>query len=593
MRSSQFSRRHFLAQALKTSGVVVAVSALSGCDDSNAPSKSMGAGGQFLQGVASGDPQADAVILWTRITPNTIENKSDNADANKSDIEVQWEIAEDSAFTTNVMQGLASTNAARDYTFKVDAQGLNEGKRYFYRFSTSTHTSPTGQTKTLPVGAVASAKFAVVSCSNYPAGHFNVYGEIAKQTDLDAVLHLGDYLYEYERGGYASENAAALGREVLPAGEIITLADYRTRYAQYHTDPQLQAAHASAPFICVWDDHEVTNDAWREGAENHNERQGVDEGLYTDRVKAALQAYAEWMPIRPPVDDDIATLSRHFEYGTLVNLSMLDTRLVARDQQLNMASYFSAAGFDSERYFADVNNSARTLLGTDQLQWLLTQLASGASWQVLGQQVLMGVMELPGAAATAQMSLAEYARLGAIATKFQADSASLSEEETQDLQANAALLQLPNLPYNQDAWDGYPAERKTILEAAKNADANLVVLAGDTHNAWANNLTLNDEPVGLELATASVTSPGLETFLGLDSMEAAQQAEAGLVGVIDGLRYTNLRDRGYLTVAFTPDEMTSEFTFIDTIASTDYNLLSSRKKALSVPVGAKAISAEG
>lgn len=574
---SKLSRRHFLVQALKTSGVVVSTMALNACDDDDSqPAKPRGVGASFQHGIASGDPQANAVILWTRVTPDTAE---------QGEIEIAWEIAEDASFETKVMSGREKTNANRDYTFKVDAQGLDAGKRYFYRFITATETSDIGETKTLPEGSIDTAKFAVVSCSNYPAGYFNVYGEIAQQNDLDAVLHLGDYLYEYERGNYASENAAAMGREVLPEGEIIALDDYRMRYAQYRTDKQLQAAHALAPFICVWDDHEVANDTWREGAENHDD----NEGSFEDRLSAALQAYAEWMPIRPPVNEEVATLSRNFEYGNLINLSMLDTRLVGRDQQLNMASYFTESGFDADGYTADVGHVSRTLLGSDQREWLLSQLTSGARWQVLGQQVLMGVMELPGAIATGKLTISRFAELGEIAGKFQIDPSSLTAEESDDLQNNGHLLALPSLPYNQDAWDGYPAERSAILEAANNANTNLVVLAGDTHNAWANNLTMDGSPVGVEFATASITSPGLESFLGLNTLEAVQQTEAGFVSLIEGLQYSNLRDRGYLALTFSQEKVEADFKYVDTISSQEYALITERRQVLSVNAGDKVL----
>lgn len=580
---SPLSRRTFLARALKQSSVIiVSAGTLAACSEDNnkgsvvAPStqtpdpKPQGIGGAFHHGIASGDPATDAVILWTRITPES-----------QGDIEVLCEVAEDRAFTRPVATQLTNTNSARDYTLKIDMQDLQAGSRYFYRFSTSTQQSAIGSTKTLPEGATEQAKFAVVSCANYSAGFFHAYGEIAKITDLDAVLHLGDYIYEYGPGIYASEDAAALNRQVEPANELVTLQDYRTRYAQYRSDTQLQAAHASTPFICVWDDHEVANDAWREGAENHSEEQGS----YTERLTAALQAYAEWMPIRPPVDTDIHSLQRSFAYGDLLNLSMLDTRLAGRDKQLELSHYFATGSFDEAAYTADITDPSRTLLGIDQREWLLKQFSNNTTWQVLGQQVLMGVMGLPVAVVTQQLSLNDFATLAQLATTAQSAPQTLTPEQLQYVQDNAPLLQLGSLPYNQDAWDGYPAERQLILEAAQQANSNLVVLAGDTHNAWANNLTANDEPAGVEFATSSISSPGLEQYLGLKTPTAVQQAEAGLTGFIDGLQYTNVAERGYMLLTITHQQAVADFKFISSIKEQNYTLLNNRAQQISVQAG--------
>ena len=276
-----FSRRDFLALSAKGVGAAVLSYGLMGCSSDNDDNT---VAADFLHGVASGDPTQDAVIIWTRVTPQTA-----------GDVRVSWQVSRDGAFSDLVTTGEMVTNAERDYTVKVDAIGLESGSRYFYRFMTGDKTSTVGMTKTLPEGAVDSVKLAVMSCANFPAGYFNVYELAALRDDLDAMLHLGDYIYEYGRGGYASEHAAELGREVLPAGELLSLSDYRTRYGQYRGDASLQKLHAKLPFITVWDDHEVANDTWKDGAENHNQ----GEGDFDARKQAALQAYFEWLPIRP------------------------------------------------------------------------------------------------------------------------------------------------------------------------------------------------------------------------------------------------------------------------------------------------------
>lgn len=584
------TRRRFLSLAAKGVGVAVVSKGLTACSSDNDESSEPVT---FTHGIASGDPTQDAVILWTRAEP--IDTTF------TGDITIDWEVAADIDFSTLITTGSATTNADSDYTLKVDAQGLESGTQYFFRFNSGDATSAVGATKTLPEGAVNSVKLAMVSCSNYPAGYFNVYDMIAQESNLDAVLHLGDYIYEYARDGYASENAAALGREVLPDAEIISLSDYRTRYAQYRSDVNLQKLHSVVPFICVWDDHEVTNDAYVDGAQNHQE----DEGDYEERKLNALQAYFEWMPIRPVVEGDNEIINRSFQFGSLVDLIMLDTRIIGRDQQLDYANYIdpTTGAFDSNSFVSDVSDTNRTLLGTEQLQWTLEQLSTATgTWQLLGQQVLMGRMELPAAIVTGQLGIPEYAELGQIAVLAQRaalNDPTLTAEELAYLQANIArltpevqaLLALPNIPYNLDAWDGYAAEREAILATAKQFNRNLVVVAGDTHNAWANNLTdLNGDIVGVEFATSSVTSPGLEVFLGV-APEDIPATEAGIVSLVENLQYLNGSDRGYMTLTFTEQLVSANWRFVDTITSSAYSEMTERSTTLVSEAGSPNISA--
>lgn len=571
------TRRRFLSLSAKGVGLAIVSQGLMGCLDSNDDDSNV-MPVEFTHGIASGDPTQSSIILWTRAIPT--DNNYNGS------IAIGWEVATDSQFTNMVTNGFARTNSDKDYTLKVDAIGLSPGTEYFYRFMSANSMTQTGRAKTLPEGAVSSVKLAVMSCSNYPAGFFNVYDMASNESDLDAVLHLGDYIYEYARDGYASENAASLGREVLPDAEILSLSDYRTRYAQYRSDLSLQKLHQTIPFICVWDDHEITNDAYRDGAENHQE----NEGDYEVRKMVALQAYFEWMPIRPVIENDNEIINRSFRFGDLVNLMMLDTRIVGRDQQLTLTSYINPATgqFDSNKFVADVSDPNRTILGANQLQWLQDELEnSTGTWQVLGQQVLMGKMNLPAAIVTQQLGIAEYAELGQIAILAQraaANDPTLTPQELVFLAENAdrltpqvqALLALPNIPYNLDAWDGYAAEREVILATAKQLNKNLVVLAGDTHNAWANNIKdINGDIVAVEFATASVSSPGLESYLGI-APEDIPATEAGIVSLVPDLQYLNASDRGYMTVTFTAERVTSQWHFVDTILSQNYSELTTR-----------------
>lgn len=302
---TNYSRRDFLAMSAKGVGAAVVSYGLMGCSSSDDDKQETAPKVQFLHGIASGDPTPSAVILWTRVTPDT-----------DGDVKVGWEIASDANFTQMISNGETTTNADRDYTVKVDAIGLDSGTAYYYRFMSGEQVSSVGMTKTLPEGAVEQVKLAVMSCANFPAGYFNVYELAGQQEGLDAVVHLGDYIYEYGRGGYASEHAAELGREVLPAGELFTLSDYRTRYGQYRSDESLQTLHAKVPFITVWDDHEVANDTWSGGAENHNE----GEGDFEARKMGALQAYFEWLPIRPWREGNHEEIYRSFSFGDLVEI---------------------------------------------------------------------------------------------------------------------------------------------------------------------------------------------------------------------------------------------------------------------------------
>ena len=523
----------------------------------------------FDHGVASGDPLSDRVILWTRVTPP----------GSRETVEVTVEVATDAEFTNLAGDPVTTTTTAgQDYTVKVDFEGLSAGTVYYYRFRSDGATSPTGRTKTLPQGDVGSVKLAVFSCASYASGYFNVYAH-ARDADVDAVLHLGDYIYEYDTEGLSLENSEEIVRN-LPADndiEILTLDDYRKRYALYRSNSRLQDLHAAHPFIAIWDDHEVADNSYKDGASNHNE----GEGDFEVRKMAALQAYYEWMPIRGNTQGREAAY-RSFSFGNLVDIHMLETRLVARDKQLDYGDYFTQAGIiDIPRLQMDMQS--QTLLGSTQLDWLLEQLTgSAATWQVLGQQSLMGRMNLPAELLvhlenpTPQLALDTLELTGIKARALQ-DDPSLTPGELSRI--NTVL------PYNLDAWDGYPAEREAVLGAAYSADKNLVVLAGDTHNGWANNLKdAEDNQVGVEFAGPSVTSGGIEAVLGLPEAFAAQFSRA-VETLVDDLVYSNASDRGYMIVSFTPQEARSEWIYVDTASEPEFSEKTSASKIFKVLPG--------
>ncbi len=582
--SKHLSRREFIRVSAMGAGSAVLSIGLTGCNSSGTDKqdpKQASVKAHFLHGVASGDPATDRVIIWTRVTP-----------ISEADVRVSWDVALDQEFTQLVTTGSTMTNADRDYTVKVDAAQLSPDTLYYYRFKAGDTLSATGKTLTLPQGSAERLKLVVLSCANYPAGYFNVYQLAAAEQDVDIVLHLGDYIYEYGRGQYASQDATALGREVLPEGEIVSLADYRTRYAQYRSDEDLQALHKERPFICIWDDHEIANNSWKNGAENHNE----GEGYYQARKLAALKAYFEWMPLRPAAAGDELSIYRTFSWGELADLFTLDTRIIGRDKPLDLVDYTNkdTGIFNLEQFTTDLADQDRQMLGEAQLNWLQDQFANSSSrWQVLVQQVLMGEMNLPGAVATQQMELTEFAELGKIvqlAKRATAGDTTLTDEEQAFLAANIArltpekqeLLAMPPLPYNLDAWDGYAQERNKLLLDAKQSNANLVVLAGDTHNAWSSDLVDSDgASVGVEFATASVSSPGLESYLNIKD-EQVQGMEAALTSLVTNLRYTNLNQRGYLTVTFTNESATAQWNFVDTVKAREHKLVEERGQTLSV-----------
>jgi len=382
----------------------------------------------FYHGIASGDPLPDGFILWTRVTPPGNARITTNRR-----VHVTWKVSSDPALTQVVASGSTFATSDRDFTVKVDVRGLPSGQTFYYAFSALGRQSLTGKTKTAPSGPVEQLKFAVVSCANYEWGYFSGYEQISRRTDLDAVIHVGDYIYEYpDNHSYSSEEIRD-ERVLFPRNETVTLRHYRTRYANYRLDPNLRRAHQQHPFIVIWDDHEFANDAWRGGAENHNPPR---EGRWRTRKAAAVRAYLEWMPIR----EQGTSIARALSYGPLMDLILIDTRIEGRDIQIN-----------------DVNNPAlyattRTMLGPTQKEWLKMELGdSTATWKVIGNQVIFSEFNVGFAAAL-------------------------------DPVVTPAFLESQFL----DIWDGYPAERAELVGfIATEEVANVVILTGDIHSSFA------------------------------------------------------------------------------------------------------------
>ncbi|WP_430460250.1 alkaline phosphatase D family protein [Thalassolituus sp. LLYu03] len=448
----------------------------------------------FQHGVASGDPLTDRVILWTRITLPVGQEILE--------IPYRWRVTRDPQLRQLVSEGEGYTSLRRDFTVKVDVDGLSPGETYYYVFEALEQMSDVGRTRTLPQGHVDQLRIAFTSCSNYARGCFNVYREIANRPDLDVVLHLGDYIYEYGN----TDQSLVSGRLHAPAGETLTLADYRTRHAQYKTDNDLQEVHRQHAFMVIWDDHEVANNAWLGGAENHSEG---DEGRWSDRLSGAVQAYLEWMPIR----ESARGIYRNFRFGDLLDLNMLDTRLAGRDAQA-----------DSRE---DRNRPDRTLLGFEQESWLEENLSRAQQenirWKLLGQQVMVG-------------------QLGTNDTPFNYDQ--------------------------WDGYPA--ARQRLFDSVRRAGADNLVVLTGDIHSSWAMTLhddPFADEPgaaLGVELVTPAVTSPGIENYT------QAQLASASLQQLLPHLNFVDFYYRGYVLLDITHERIQAEWWVVDTILSHRY-----------------------
>ncbi len=583
------------------SSIVISSWGISSCAEDEDPNFT------FEHGVASGDPTESSVILWTRVSRTNFRDIHDDEQLSGiADANVSWRVATDESFTNVVNSGSTTVGSETDFTLKVDAQNLQSNTKYFYQFTVGPNSSVVGKTKTLPSGTVDRVKLAVVSCSNYASGYFNVYKEIAQMGDLDAVIHLGDYIYEYADSGYGSL------RKLEPTHELINLADYRMRHALHKKDSNSQQMHASLPMIAVWDDHEVANDTWISGAENHD---ATTEGNFAARKASAIKAYFEWMPIRPVTPGVDGRVYRQFKFGDLVNLLMLDTRQAGRDQQLSYASFLTTDGsFDAEKFQTELASTTRTMLGAEQKTWLKESLSSSIeTWQVLGSQVLMMKNNLPSAVLLPDplAPLVEFTEYGQIATAFQTYSfflgngvdndkdsmlaAGLTEEQWQ-LATNPEKTKYldtsayPFIPYNLDAWDGYYYEREEIYATSKALNKNLIVLSGDTHNAWAGRLVdQSNEVVGIQYATASVSAPGFDSTLNYD-LQTVRATEPGVVQIVDDLDYINMREKGVMVVTFTPEAAQAEWKFISTVESETYTIETSVGKVLTSKIGEKTIS---
>ena len=594
-----WTRRETLRGALGAAGVGAAGACASSIERPDAS-----ASARFEHGVASGDPLKTGIVIWTRATPTDPEARSLN---------IRWALARRPDMTDLIRTGEYKTDALRDFTVKIDVRGLEPGEVYYYQFFAGAASSSIGRTRTLPTGRVDELKIAAASCSNFPFGHFHAYQHMADRGDIDLIIHLGDYIYEYGgEGSWGQREGEALGRAHAPAHEVVTLEDYRARHAQYKTDRGLQSAHGVAPWLCSWDDHEITNNPWMDGAQNHNPENG--EGPWADRKANAMRAYFEWMPVRDPKPGAAReALWRSFEFGDLATLVMLETRLTGRTKQLTydedlpfvetafdvsdpsnprplrtaaeierlapqdvitvptpfdvtgprprpILSWLDIKAIDqdnppdgvafipnTEKFVGELlNDDARMMIGADQERFVGAVAAAsverGATWQVFGNQIIFARQTSPN-----------------LIESWSEDERAALVERQQWLAGRIDRTRY-ELPSNLDAWDGYPVQRDRLSDAFAKSGASVVMLTGDTHTFWANELyDTAGRRYGAEFGTAGISSPGWAgSFAGPkpDFMTLMEQANKEVV-------WGNGEHTGYVLLTLTREEGRAEFIAID------------------------------
>lgn len=450
----------------------------------------------FYHGVASGDPSQSSLLIWTKLT----------LDKSISQVQVEWELASDDEFTNIQQKGLTKVDASTDFVVKIEVSHLKEGSKYFYRFKYNDIYSIIGEGKTLPENP-DNIQVAFGSCSNYEYGFFNAYRLMAEDPDIDLFVHLGDYIYEYATGGYGD---TSMNRINVPAHEIVSLYDYRTRYSLYRLDPDLRLAHQKKTFITTWDDHETANNSYDGGAQNH---QDSTEGDWWDRKNAATQAYFEWLPIK---DNKENRLYRSFDLGGLLNLIILDTRIEGRTLQVD--------SMEAVNYM----DSKRSILGKEQHEWLKEELLKDNTWKVLGNQVPIGPMFFPDSVAKRKY---------------------------------------------MDGWDGYPVERKKFLSFVKDSVENMIVVTGDYHRSFAfeNDITGTADTLdntSLEFVVTSISSPNDDEYYSDDLVKLYTDRR---YANNPHLKYNDNVKHGYFVLDISKDKVVAKFIYVDTVSKKSGN----------------------
>ena len=500
--------------------------------------------GVFRHGVASGDPDTESVVIWTRILPDA------------GITEVGWVVARDENMQGILASGISSTSAARDWTVKVLVGNLLPGQVCYYQFSAAGERSPIGRTRTLAEGHLDKVGIALASCSNYAFGHFNAYAAIAADPSVDFVLHTGDYIYEYGgEGSWGHAQGEVLARTHHPPHETVTLSDYRMRHAQYKSDPGSRAMHAAHPLLCCWDDHESTNNPWRDGAENH---QPETEGDWAMRRAASVQAYYEWMPVRDPEPGaDPLEFWRTYRFGSLATLVTLETRHTARGEQVDYAAWQPRLKTDED--YENFRNSIiadpeRRMLSDGMEARLFDafrhSVETGQPWRLVGNPSPIARMLVPDLVG----------------------EGILPPPDAQSIDAHRRLAWLGKhrLPFYTDTWDGYPVARERLYELCGSAGArDVIFLTGDSHSFWINQLSDGKGmPVGIELGTAGITSPGDFIESGFSDEQAAALDKA-FASLLDEVVWTDNFHQGYVRVILTHHRVRADFLSVNTVLVPD------------------------
>lgn len=504
---------------------------------------------RFLFGVASGDPTHKGVVLWTRLNL-TSEKKQ----------RVKWKVSEDPSFKKEVRSGKVKTSSESDYSVKVEVKGLKPGKTYYYKFIHDGVESEPGRTRTLPKGQIDQLGLALVSCSNFPFGYFNTYEAIANDEKVEFVVHLGDYIYEYGEEGYGGKTGKELNRNHLPAHETVSLHDYRLRHAQYKSDVQSRKMHAAHPIIVLWDDHESANNPYMGGAQNHQD----DEGSWEQRKTDSLQAYYEWMPIRDPKrNTSREEYWRVFEFGDLATMISLETRHTGRSKQIDYAEHLpSIDSIEKRNTFVEniLGNPDRTMLSEKMHTFLKKHLSQSVkdkkAWRLIANQIPMARTHVPKISEEiiSELNVSEDSPLYDSVMQFK------------------ALGEL-DLPIYTDTWDGYPVAREAFYQSCNSAGAeDLLVFTGDSHAYWFNALSTSEgKPMGYEIGTTGVTSPGDFEYFG---QEKAELLDSLVADANDEIIWTNNTAKGYVRVVLNEKAAHIDYLAVSDIKSRNYELQS-------------------
>jgi alkaline phosphatase D len=460
---------------------------------------------EFQHGVASGDPLPDRVVIWTRVT----------GDGN--DVPVEWVVCADPALSDVVAHGEAVASAERDHTVQADVGGLEPGRRYYYGFTAAGESSPTGRTRTLAANPER-VRFATCSCAKFNAGYFNAYSRIAERDDLDFLLHLGDYIYEASNKPPKTQTPGAdIGRPFDPEDECRTLADYRRRYAQYRSDPDVQKLHAALPLIGTIDDHELADGAWAGGADAHDP---AEHGSWEARRDDAFRARWEWVPARQPDPADSTRCFRSVSLGDLGEIHLLDIR----------------SRRDRPALEPEMSDPNRSMLGVEQREWLFSALEKRVpGWRLIATPSIL------------TRTWCEH-----------------PAEPLATVLGKLKLIDEDGEGPDEDQWDGYPAERAALLERIAKLE-DVIVLSADIHVSIA--AEVRDEtgtPLAIEVTSPSLTSQNLDEKLGVtERAEEIVAAERAFAEAFDHVRWCDLSAHGYVVLDVDAERVRAEWWHVD------------------------------